>query len=130
MAIQYQTPDTDHLLGLKWSRVASCQVSCPLSFSAHAALTFSTDVFSFTKCTAPGRYFIYDYYYVPKHTYYYYSTIYNNIPTPIHHQTHPYNTIYSYTSPYTPTEHYIHLYITINPDTSSYTPIHHHTGDV
>ena len=34
-----------------------------------------------------GRYFIYDYYYVPKHTYYY-CTIYNTIYTPI--QFYPY----------------------------------------
>ena len=72
-----------------------------------------------------GRYFIYDYYYVPKHTYYY-CTIYNTIHTPNQHHTllyintHPYahhmpllHTIYPYTTPYTP----------IYPYTIPYTPL-------
>ena len=84
--------------------------------------------------TRNGRYFIYDYYYVPKHTYHILLYIISNIPihhhtppyTAIHHHTPPYITINLYTFPYTPIHHHTPLYITMHPYTSPYTSIQHY----
>ena len=94
------------------------------------------------KCqkTETGRYFIYDYYYVPKHTYYY-CTIYNTVYTPNQHHIllyitiHPYthhipllHTIYPYTTTYTPIYPYTTPYTPIYPYTTPYTPIYPYTS--
>ena len=84
-----------------------------------------------------GRYFIYDYYYVPK---YILTIVYLNKPyifhyyklsrlySTKHHLTTLCHTIHPYTSPYVHVQHHAPLYLTIYLYTSPYTPIHHHTS--
>ena len=115
--------------------------------------SFGTEKYFLKNLEKIGRYFIYDYYYVPKYMltivylkkpyifhYYKLSRLYSSKHnhTPLCHIVHPYTsphvhvqhhaplylTIYLYTSPYTPIDHHTSMYHTIHPYTS---PYNHHT---
>ena len=99
--------------------------------------SFGTKKYLKKKLEKIGRYFIYDYYYVPKYMliivylnkpcifhYYKLSRLYSTK----HHFTPLCHTIHPYTSPHVLVQHHAPLYLTINLHTSPYTPIHHHTS--
>ena len=98
---------------------------------------FGTEKYFFKNLEKIGRYFIYDYYYVPK---YMLIIVYLNKPyifhhykvsrlySTKHHLTPLCHTIHPYTSPHVLVQHHAPLYLTINLHTSPYTPIHHHTS--
>ena len=92
--------------------------------------SFGTKKYLKKKLEKIGRYFIYDYYYVPKYMliivylnkpyifhYYKLSRLYSTK----HHLTTLCHTIHPYTSPYVHVQHHAPLYLT-------YTSIHHHTS--
>ena len=134
---------TENKHSLHWHKAKICK-----SVEKNFYLFFIQSLIDMTQMFN-GTYFIYDYYYVPKHTYYY-CTIYNTIYTPnqhhillyitIHPHTHhipllhtiyPYTTstlIYPYTTPYTPIHPYTTPYTPIYPYTTPYTPIYPYTS--
>ena len=83
-----------------------------------------------------SRYFIYDYFHVPKYmliivylnkTYIFHYYKLSRLYSTKHHLTPLYHTIHPYTSPYVHVEHHAPLYLTIYLYTSPYTSIPHHT---
>ena len=99
--------------------------------------SFGTEKYFLKNLEKIGRYFIYDYYYVPKYMliivylnkpyifhYYKLSRLYSTK----HHLTPLYHTIHPYKSPIRPVQHHAPLYLTIYLYTSPHTPIHHYTS--
>ena len=103
---------TENKHSLHWHKAKICK-----SVEKNFYLFFIQSLIDMTQMFN-GTYFIYDYYYVPKHTYYY-CTIYNTIYTPNQHHILLYINIHPYT-------HHIPLLHTIYPYTT-YTPIYPYT---
>ena len=98
--------------------------------------SFGTEKYFLKTLEKIGRYFIYDYYYVPKYmliivylnkTYIFHYYKLSRLYSTKHHLTTLCHTIHPYTSPYVHVQHHAPLYFTIHLYTSPYTPIHHNT---